>query len=127
RPAGSCAGRDHSLMAICWGLPPPRSDDRGSLSVSVSVCLRSLLDRLANANVSPTAANVAGQRVIDFSVRRMRVAGEERRSRHDLAGLAVAALNDLPVEPGLLDLGARGCPVDGLDRGDLGVADAVDG
>jgi hypothetical protein len=35
----------------------------------------------------------------------MRVALEQRRSRHDLARLAVAALNDLTVEPGLLDLG----------------------
>ena len=31
-------------------------------------------------------------------------------SGHDLARLAVAALNDLAVEPGLLDLGARRCP-----------------
>ena len=55
------------------------------------------------------------------------VAGEERRSGHDLARLAVAALNDLAVEPGLLDLGAGRRCADCLDRRDLGVADAVDG
>ena len=37
----------------------------------------------------------------------MWVACEQRRSGHDLPRLAVAALNDLAVEPGLLDLGAR--------------------
>src|SRR5215475_13125435 len=41
--------------------------------------------------------------------------------------LAVAALHDLPLEPGFLDLGARHCPADDLDRGDLGVAYTVDG
>src|SRR6266550_4530751 len=56
----------------------------------------------------------------------MWVAREERRSGHDLARLAVAALNDLAVEPGLLDLGARRCRADRLDRRDLGSADAVD-
>src|SRR5262249_12144239 len=49
-----------------------------------------------------------------------------RRSGHDLARLAVAALNDLAVEPGLLELGARRGRADGLDRCDLGTADAVD-
>ena len=37
----------------------------------------------------------------------MRVAREQRRGRHDLARLAVAALRHLAVEPGLLDPGAR--------------------
>ncbi len=56
----------------------------------------------------------------------MRVAREKRRRRHDLARLAVAALNDFLVEPGLLDLGARCCRADRLDRRDLGGADIVD-
>ena len=34
--------------------------------------------------------------------------------------------DDLAVEPGLLDLGARRCRADRLDRCDLGRADAVD-
>jgi hypothetical protein len=36
----------------------------------------------------------------------MPVARKQRRSGHDLARLAVTALNDLAVEPGLLNLAA---------------------
>src|SRR5260221_3431906 len=96
------------------------------MSASLSARLRGLLDRFANADIGPTAADVAGHRVVDVGIRRMRVAREQRRSRHDLARLAVAALNDLPVEPGLLDLGDRRSRADGLDRRDLGGDDAVD-
>src|ERR1700676_4386018 len=55
----------------------------------------------------------------------MRSTREQRRSRHDLARLAVAALNDLPVEPSLLDLGTCGRVTNCFDRRNLGVADAV--
>src|SRR6202011_2203870 len=96
------------------------------MSASLSARLRGLLDRFANADIGPAAADVAGHRVVDIGIGRMRVAGEERRSGHDLARLAVAALNDLPVEPGLLDLGACRRRADRLDRCDLGSADAVD-
>src|SRR5216683_4991973 len=113
-------------MAIDWSRRLGRRGDRGSLSAFLSARLGGLLDRFANADIGPAAADVAGHRVIDVGVRRMRVALKERRSGHDLAGLAVAALNDFAVEPGLLDLGARRCRADGLDRGDLGAADAVD-
>src|SRR6202011_4403504 len=95
------------------------------MSASLRARLRGLLDRFANADIGPAAADVAGHRVVDIGIRRMRVAGQERRSGHDLARLAVPALNDLPVEPGLLDLGARRCRADCLDRCDLGGADAV--
>src|SRR5271165_6913366 len=57
----------------------------------------------------------------------MRVARNERRSGHDLARLAVAALNHLPVEPGLLNPGARRCRADRLNRRDLGFAEVADG
>src|SRR5258707_15286837 len=104
--------------------------DRGSWSASLSARLaarlRGLLDRFTNADIGPAPADVAGHRVVDVGIRRMRVAGEQRRGGHDLARLTVAALNDLPVEPGLLDLGADCGRADRLDRGDLGGADAVD-
>src|SRR5215510_6157560 len=86
----------------------------------------SVLDRFANAEIGPAAADVAGHRVIDVGIGRMWVAGKERRRGHDLARLAVAALDHFPVEPGLLDLGPRRCRADRLDGGDLGAADAVD-
>src|SRR5258705_13620314 len=96
------------------------------MSASLSTRLRGLLDGFTNADIGPTAADVAGHRGVDVGIGGAWVAREQRRSRHDLARLAVPALNDLPVEPGLLDLGARRCRPDGLDRRDLGGAAAVD-
>src|SRR5262249_58891223 len=92
--------------------------DRSALSASLAARLRGLFDRFANAQISPAAADVAGHRVVDVGIRRMRVARKQRRSGHDLARLAVAALNDLAVEPGLLDLGAGRGRADRLDRRD---------
>ncbi len=51
---------------------------------------------------------------------------EQRGGGHDLARLAVAALHDLVVEPGLLHPGAGRRRADRLDGRDLGRADAVD-
>src|ERR1700704_935965 len=96
------------------------------MSASLWARLRGLLDRFANAGIGAAAADVAGHCVVDVGIGRMRVARQQRRSRHDLARLAVAALNDLTVEPRLLALGARRCRADRLDRRDLGGADAVD-
>src|SRR5262245_5690445 len=56
----------------------------------------------------------------------MRVPRKQRRSGHDLARLAVPALHDIEVEPGLLDSGGRRCRAEGLDGRDLGLADADD-
>src|SRR5260370_7087483 len=86
------------------------------MSASLRARLRGLLDRFANAGIGAAAADVAGHRVVDVGIRRTRVACKQRRSRHDLARLAVAALGDLAVEPGLLDLGARRGLADRLDR-----------
>src|SRR5262249_57568165 len=56
-----------------------------------------------------------------------RVAGKEGGRGHDLARLAVAALNDLAVEPSLLDLCTGRRSADRLDCRNRRVADAVDG
>src|SRR6516162_10305508 len=101
-------------------------DDASSLSASLSARLRRLLDRFANAQIGPAAADIAGHRVVDIGIRRMWVARKQRCGGHDLAGLAVAALNDFAVEPGLLDLGACRRCADRLDGRDLRAADAVD-
>ena len=48
----------------------------------------------------------------------MRRAGKQRRRRHDLAGLAIAALDDFQVEPGPLHLRAGDSGADAFDGGD---------
>ena len=60
------------------------------------------MDPLANPVVSAAAAEVAGHRVVDVGKRRIRVSFQQRRSGHDLTGLAVAALCDIEFAPGLL-------------------------
>jgi hypothetical protein len=48
-------------------------------------------------------------------------------SRHNLAGLAIAALHDLEIQPCSLNLLAGWRIADRFDRGDRCVADAIDG
>jgi len=67
-----------------------------------------MLDGGLDPRVSPAPADVAAHRSIDVAVGRLRIAGEKCRSRHDLARLAVAALDDLKVEPRLLYLRTSG-------------------
>jgi len=52
---------------------------------------------------------------------------EQRHGGHDLAGLAITALNHLAVEPGVLNLVADCRAADSLDRRDLDAPMAVDG
>src|ERR1700730_13317428 len=95
------------MMTIDRSRGSGKRGDRESWSASLSRRVCGLLEGIANADIGSAAADVAGHRVVDVGIRRMWIAREERRSRHDLAGLAVAALHDLPVEPSLLDLGGR--------------------
>src|SRR5262249_60434866 len=53
--------------------------------------------------IGAAAANVPRQRLVNIGVGGRRYLREQRGGSHDLAGLAVAALNDLQVEPGLLN------------------------
>ena len=67
---------------------------------------RGSLDGFADAHIGATAADIAGHRCVDVGIVGLRRLGEQRRRRHDLAGLAVAALDHLEIKPGLLDFGA---------------------
>src|SRR5271165_6960214 len=69
--------------------------------------LRRLFDRLANANIGAAATDVAGHRIVDVGIARVRIARQQRGCGHDLAGLAIATLNDFEIEPRLLNLLAR--------------------
>src|SRR5215510_13906490 len=97
------------------------------MSSPLALRLRSLFDRFANTDVSPAPADIAGHRVVDIGICRTRVAREQRSGRHDLARLAITTLNDLAVEPGLLDTGAHRGRADCLDGRNLRRADAIDG
>src|SRR5258708_14332415 len=80
--------------------------------------MRRALDPGANAHIGPAATEVSGHRAFDIAIGRVGVGGEQRRGGHDLAGLAIAALRHLQLDPGLLNLLAGGRGADALDRRD---------
>src|SRR5258708_525005 len=84
--------------------------------------LRRVLDGLADARIGAAAANVPRHRLVDIGIGGSRYLHEQRTGGHDLPGLTVAALHDLEIEPGLLDLLARRGVAAGLDGSD-GMAD----
>src|SRR6266850_6538621 len=104
--------------------PPPsaapalRNCRRERSTVMSSPFLGGVLDSLADAHISATATDVPRHGGVDIAVGRVGLGGEQCRCGHDLAGLAVAALRHLQLDPGLLNLFAGGCGTDGLDRGD---------
>src|SRR6267143_2603720 len=104
--------------------PPPRAAlavrncRRERSTVMSGPFLGGVLDSLADPDVRTAAADVPRHRGVDVTVARVRLGGEQRRRGHDLAGLAIAALRHLQLDPGLLDLFAGGCGAYGLDRGD---------
>src|SRR3954447_5538036 len=107
------------------------AEERGSVRsgvMSASLCLRlrGELDGFANADVGAATADVPAHGLIDVGVCRTRVACQQRRGRHDLSGLAIAALHDFVLEPGLLNLCAGVRLADRFDRRNLRTADAVD-
>jgi hypothetical protein len=113
-------------VVVCQFRRSLAQGDRRAWSASLSVRLRGLLDRFADADIGPTAADVAGHRTIDVGVVRMRIVRQQGGRGHDLARLAVAALNDFMVEPCLLNLPAGRRIANCLDRGDRRAAYAID-
>src|SRR5216683_1111642 len=77
---------------------------------------RRVLDPVTYAYIGPAAADVSGHRSVDVGVAWLRVGGKQCRRGHDLAGLAIAALRHLQLDPCLLDLLAGSCGANGLDR-----------
>ncbi len=85
-------------------LPPLRVGDR--------------VNGLAHLLIGAATANV-GDLGVDVGVGGLRVAREQRSHRHDHAALAVAALRDVVVDPGLLHLVQRAVGRKPFDGGDL--------
>src|SRR3989449_11978 len=84
---------------------------------------RRLLDGRPDARVGAAAADVARHGPVDVGVGGVRLARQQRGGRHDLAGLAVAALDHLQIEPGLLDLLAGGRVADRFNGCDVSAGD----
>src|SRR3981081_1484857 len=61
--------------------------------------VRRALDPLADSHVSAAAADIPRHGGIDSAIGRVRVAGEQGRGGHDLAGLAIAPLRHLQPDP----------------------------
>src|SRR6267378_1993532 len=80
--------------------------------------LGGVLDSLADPDVRAAATDVPRHCGVDIAVGWVGICGEQCGRGHDLAGLAVAALRHLQLDPGLMDLLAGGCGAHGLDRGD---------
>src|SRR5260370_9994054 len=85
------------------------------------------MDSGADALVGATAADIAGHGGVDIGITRLRRVLQQRRGRHDLPGLAIAALHHFEIEPGLLQRLALRRLADPLAGGDGAVSDAVDG
>src|SRR6266571_2511446 len=77
-----------------------------------------VLDSLADPDISAAATDVPRHRGVDIAIGRVAVGREQGRRGHDLAGLAIAALRHLQLDPGLLNLSAGGRGANGLDGGD---------
>src|SRR5262249_9391992 len=127
-PAAALAARNVRRESLPGGMA---REVQRSMNMAASLTvgaggLRRLLDGVANPHIGAAATDVAGHGVVDVGVGRLRLVDQERRRRHDLAGLAVAALHDLEIEPCLLDLAAFRRLADRLDRRDRGGPDAVD-
>src|SRR5260370_6892986 len=88
------------------------------------------MDRVFDALVTTAAADVGGQRLAYLVVRGFGIFHQQCRGLHDLAGLAIAALRDISLAPGLLNrvIARRMKAFDGRDlsvdhvrnRGDAG-------
>src|ERR1700691_4972872 len=70
-------------------------------SPSTELGLSSMFDGRANAHIRAAPANVSRHGRINVGIFRMRGGVEQSRRRHDLPGLAVAALDHFQVQPGL--------------------------
>src|SRR5688572_2820815 len=82
--------------------------------------------RRADALVRAAAADVARERGVDLRVAGRSGLRDQRRRGHDLAGLAVAALDDVDLGPGLLH-GMRAVGRKPLDRRDRMAGDGARG
>src|SRR5262245_33927777 len=110
---------------------PTRKERRsifGALVIMAAppLCLRRGVNGLAHLLERAAATDVGDLRV-DVGVGGLRLGLEQRRHGHDHARLAVAALRNLVVDPGLLHLVEDAARGEALDGGDLLADERADG
>ena len=76
------------------------------------------MDCGADARIGRAPADVAAHGLVDVGIFWFWILFQERRRRHDLAGLAIAALRNLQIDPGGLH-GFRRFAADAFDRSDV--------
>ena len=84
------------------------------------------MNGFADALVRTAAADVAAHGVVDVGVGGLGFLRKQRDRRHDLSGLAVAALRNVFFHPGLLD-GVAAIGGEAFDGGDFFAGDAGHG
>src|SRR5258708_18136245 len=85
--------------------------------------LRSALDRFTESHIGGAAAEVATHRFLDVRVAGPRNGFEQGDRAHDLPALAITALHNVLVDPGLLHGPADGILGEALDGDDGSIAD----
>src|ERR1700730_5695600 len=86
--------------------------------MSASSNARGGVDRLAHLLEGATAADI-GDGLVDILIGPLPLLPEQGRDRHDHSALAIAALRDVIIDPGLLHLVQRALCRQPLDGGDL--------
>src|SRR5580704_12833909 len=103
RPAELCRKpRRDSVPAGLRSSLPMNSLPKTLLNMASCSLLGGALDGAEDARISAATADIAIHVANDVVAARILVGRQQRRGLHDLAGLAVAALRHLQVEPGLL-------------------------
>src|SRR5258705_1597119 len=108
RPAPAAAAPTTKARRLSWGIwvMASSSSVRGGVNGFTH-----LLEGAAAADV--------GNGVVDVGVSRLGLLLEQSRDRHDHAALAIAALRNVVIDPGLLHPGQHAVERESLDRGDL--------
>ena len=83
------------------------------------------VDGFANTHIRAATAYIARHRGIDIGIVRMGRGRKQRRRRHDLSRLAIAALDDFEIEPSFLNLCANGRLANSFNRRHRTIADSV--
>src|SRR3974377_413694 len=95
--------RGSSLRLIEWPMPPPSAVVRGPVVPPSPRPGGRILDRLDDVHVPGAAAEIAGDRVADLRLRRIRRASEDRDARQHHPRRAVAALQTVLLPETLLN------------------------